>query len=90
MKAEEHNFKGLIINGFIGLFINLILIPLFIVLVLYFYGETNYICAPLTIVLFIAFILMLPGYISQEPNETRSWYFLENTKAHSHKQGFIG
>lgn len=36
MKAEEHNFKGLIINGFIGLFINLILIPLFIVLVLYF------------------------------------------------------
>lgn len=90
MKAEEHNFKGLIINGFIGLFINLILIPLFIVLVLYFYGETNYICAPLTIVLFIAFILMLPGYISQEPNETRVMVFLENTKAHSRKQGFIG
>ena len=48
MKAEEHNFKGLIINGFIGLFINLILIPLFIVLVLYFYEETKVTVSPMT------------------------------------------
>ena len=88
MKAEEHNFKGLIINGFIGLFINLILIPLFIVLVLYFYGETNYICAPLTIVLFIAFILMLPGYISQEPNETRVMVFFGKYEGTFTQTGF--
>ena len=83
MEAKELNFNGFKMNGFLGLFIHLIVLPALI-----FFGFIT--CVPTAIVagiLCIVWCIMFAGYMQLEPNEARA---MVNTKGHLKKQAFSG
>ena len=66
METKELNFKGFKMNGFLGLFVHLIVLPALI-----FFGFIT--CVPTAIVsgiLCIVWLIMFAGYMQLEPNES--------------------
>ncbi len=73
---HEYEYGGLCVNGFAMIFFTFILIPLLIVATLLLGGEDNLIWTiPISVLLFIIFILGCVGYFVQEPNEARVMIF---------------
>ena len=78
METKELNFKGFKMNGFLGLFVHLIVLPALI-----FFGFIT--CVPTAIVsgiLCIVWLIMFAGYNRMKPG---LWCFLVSTKVHSRK-----
>lgn len=88
METKETKFNGMVINGFMALLLNLVVIPLLIFLSFWFFLDTLWVIVPLAFVLVMAFVLMLPGYVSQEPNEARVMVFLGKYKGTFERTGF--
>lgn len=80
MKTNETSFNGMVINGFVALFINLLLLPVLAFMSLVFFGDMPVLSLFLLGVLSFVFVLMLPGYFSQEPNEARVMVFFGKYK----------
>lgn len=80
MKTNETSFNGMVINGFVALFINLLLLPVLAFMSLVFFGNMPVLSLFLLGVLSFVFVLMLPGYFSQEPNEARVMVFFGKYK----------
>ena len=74
MKTNEVIFNGMKVNGFLALFINLVVIPALAVLTIYYAGSLV-VLIPVLVVLALAFFIMMAGYFSQEPNEARVMVF---------------
>ena len=74
MEAREKNYSGMKMNGFLALFVNLLVIPALAVLCVYLTNGSVAVIAPV-VVLTLAFFIMLAGYFSQEPNEARVMVF---------------
>ena len=85
MEAKELNFNGFKMNGFLGLFIHLIVLPALI-----FFGFTT--CVPTAVVagiLCIVWCIMFAGYMQLEPNEARAMVFFGKYKGTFKETGFF-
>lgn len=88
MEAKEFSYNGMLINGFMALFLNLLVLPALIALDLFLWKDILYISIPIFIVLTLIFVFMLPGYFSQEPNEARVMVFFGKYEGTFTKTGF--
>lgn len=85
MDTKELKYDGAAVNGFLALFINLIVLPLLAVLSFMLSGGSI-----LLLLLFIVLaVLMIPGYFSQEPNEARLMVFFGSYKGTFIDNGFF-
>lgn len=85
MDTKELKYDGAAVNGFLALFINLIVLPLLAVLSFMLSGGSI-----LLLLLFIVLaVLMIPGYFSQEPNEARLMVFFGSYKGTFTDNGFF-
>ena len=89
MENKEFNFTGKTYNGFAALFVNLVVLPLLMGLP-FLLGENYYaLCAINAGFWFIWFFIMMAGYISQEPGETRVMVFFGKYKGTFSETGFF-
>lgn len=88
MDAKEFKYNDVVINGFMALFLNLLILPALLVMS-YFLFKGSIILFFL-IVLFLGLAaLMIPGYFSQEPNEARAMVFFGKYKGTFTETGFF-
>lgn len=89
MENKEFNFAGKAHNGFAALFVNLVVLPLLMGLP-FLLGEAYLIpCIINAAVWGIWFFIMMAGYISQEPGETRVMVFFGKYKGTFSETGFF-
>lgn len=90
MKTTESSYEGLLINGFWMLFIQIIIIPALTILNFIFLDNEELLWAAISIfiILLLLFILILPGYFSQEPNEARVMVFFGKYEGTCKNTGF--
>ena len=87
---KDYTFKGLTINGYVLLVINILVIPGIITAIALLYCSQIYVptWAILSfVILGISFFLMLCGYIMLEPNEARAMLFFGKYKGSFTKTG---
>ena len=75
MEAKEKTYNGMLMNGFLALLVNLVVLPVLGFLTLYYLMEPLWFSIPIMVILSLAFFIMLAGYFSQEPNEARVMVF---------------
>ena len=88
METKEKTYNGLVINGFSAILFNLVMLPALAVLNFYLLEEVVWLAVPILLVLILAFVLMLPGYFSQEPNEARVMVFFGKYEGTFKRTGF--
>ncbi len=88
--SKEYEFKGMCVNGFAMLAVELIVIPLVAVLPFFVFGL-NMIWAPvaLAIILFAVWVIMLCGFFTQQPNQSRVMIFFGKYRGTFHGTGFF-
>ena len=78
----------MVINGFSAILFNLVMLPALAFLNFYLLEEVVWLAVPILLVLILAFVLMLPGYFSQEPNEARLMVFFGKYEGTFKRTGF--
>ena len=89
METKEMSYNELVINGFMALFFNLVMLPALVFLNFLIFGQLPWLSIPVLYVLVFLFVLMLPGYFSQEPNEARVMVFFGEYKGTFKNTGFF-
>ena len=75
MEAKERIYNGMLMNGFLALLVNLVVLPVLAFLTMYYMMDVTWFSIPVMIVLALVFFIMFAGYFSQEPNEARVMVF---------------
>lgn len=88
MESKEKTYNGMVINGFVAILFNLVMLPTLAFLSFYLLEEIVWLAVPVLLVFILAFVLMLPGYFSQEPNEARVMVFFGKYEGTFKKTGF--
>ena len=89
MEAKEKSYNGMLMNGFLALVVNLVVIPLLAYLDIYYLaGNINWIAIPVFVILALTFFIMMAGYFSQEPNEARVMVFFGKYEGTFKETGF--
>ncbi|WP_270535694.1 SPFH domain-containing protein [Phocaeicola massiliensis] len=88
METKEKTYNGMVINGFFAILFNLVMLPALAFLNFYLLEEVVWLAVPILLVLILAFVLMLPGYFSQEPNEARVMVFFGKYEGTFKRTGF--
>ena len=88
MEAKERTYNGMLMNGFLALVINLIVIPVLAFLVIYYMMDIAWFSIPVVMVLALAFFIMFAGYFSQEPSEARVMVFFGKYEGTFKETGF--
>ena len=88
MESKEKTYNGMVINGFVAILFNLVMLPALAFLSFYLLEEIVWLAVPVLLVLILAFVLLLPGYFSQEPNEARVMVFFGKYEGTFKKTGF--
>lgn len=88
MGTKEKTYNGMVINGFSAILFNLVMLPALAFLNFYLLEEVVWLAVPILLVLILAFVLMLPGYFSQEPNEARVMVFFGKYEGTFKRTGF--
>lgn len=78
----------MVINGFSAILFNLVMLPALAFLNFYLLEEVVWLAVPILLVLILAFVLMLPEYFSQEPNEARVMVFFGKYEGTFKRTGF--
>ena len=78
----------MVINGFSAILFNLVMLPALAFLNFYLLEEVVWLAVPILLVLILAFVLMLPGYFSQEPNDARVMVFFGKYEGTFKRTGF--
>ena len=89
MNTKEFQYQGMLVNGFLMLFLNLLVIPALIVSSFLVFGSESAVTIAATVLLSILFILITPGYFSQEPNEARVMVFFGKYEGTFTSTGFF-
>ena len=89
METKEMSYNELVINGFMALFFNLVMLPALVFLNFLIFGQLPWLSIPVLFMLVLLFMLMLPGYFSQEPNEARVMVFFGEYKGTFKNTGFF-
>jgi regulator of protease activity HflC (stomatin/prohibitin superfamily) len=79
----------MLVNGFLMLFLNLLVIPALVVSSFLVFGSESAVTIAATVLLSILFILITPGYFSQEPNEARVMVFFGKYEGTFTSTGFF-
>lgn len=85
---KRKNLQRMVINGFSAILFNLVMLPALAFLNFYLLEEVVWLAVPILLVLILAFVLMLPGYFSQEPNEARVMVFFGKYEGTFKRTGF--
>ena len=88
MEAKERIYNGMLMNGFLALVINLIVLPVLAFLVIYYMMDIAWFSIPAIMILALAFFIMFAGYFSQEPNEARVMVFFGKYEGTFKETGF--
>lgn len=88
MESKEKTYNGMVVNGFVAILFNLVMLPALAFLSFYLLEEIVWLAVPVLLVFILAFVLMLPGYFSQEPNEARVMVFFGKYEGTFKKTGF--
>ena len=88
METKEKTYNGMVINGFSAILFNLVMLPALAFLNFYLLEEVVWLAVPILLVLILAFVLLLPGYFSQEPNEARVMVFFGKYEGTFKRTGF--
>lgn len=88
MNTKEFQYNDLIINGFVALFLHLIILPILVATCFSLLMGSIFLFVFL-VLFFAVFILMIPGYFSQEPNEARAMVFFGQYKGTFTQTGFF-
>ena len=75
MEAKERIYNGMLMNGFLALLVNLVVLPVLAFLTMYYMMDVTWFSIPVMIILSLVFFIMFAGYFSQEPNEARVMVF---------------
>lgn len=87
---NETDYSGAVINGFLMLIINFIIIPLMIVFDLILFIDSNpAVALCVAIPLAVLFIICWVGYFTQEPNEARVMIFFGKYRGTFRRVGFF-
>ena len=78
----------MVINGFSAILFNLVMLPALAFLNFYLLEEVVWLAVLILLVLILAFVLMLAGYFSQEPNEARVMVFFGKYEGTFKRTGF--
>ena len=89
MNTKEFQYQGMLVNGFLMLFLNLLVIPALVVSSFLVFGSESAVPIAATVLLSILFILITPGYFSQEPNEARVMVFFGKYEGTFTSTGFF-
>lgn len=89
MNTKEFQYQGMLVNGFLMLFFNLLVIPAVVVSSFLVFGSESAVTIAATVLLSILFILITPGYFSQEPNEARVMVFFGKYEGTFTSTGFF-
>lgn len=89
MNTKEFQYQGMLVNGFLMLFLNLLVIPALVVSSFLVFGSESAVTIAATVLLSILFILITPGYFSQEPNEARVMVFFGKYEGTFTSTGFF-
>ena len=89
MNTKEFQYQGMLVNGFLMLFLNLLVIPALVVSSFLVFGSESAVTSAATVLLSILFILITPGYFSQEPNEARVMVFFGKYEGTFTSTGFF-
>ncbi|WP_276962315.1 SPFH domain-containing protein [Bacteroides graminisolvens] len=89
MNTKEFQYQGMLVNGFLMLFLNLLVIPALVVSCFLVFGSESAVTIAATVLLSILFILITPGYFSQEPNEARVMVFFGKYEGTFTSTGFF-
>ena len=89
MNTKEFQYQGMLVNGFLMLFLNLLGIPALVVSSFLVFGSESAVTIAATVLLSILFILITPGYFSQEPNEARVMVFFGKYEGTFTSTGFF-
>ena len=73
MGTKERTYQGMLMNGFLALFVNLVVIPALAVFCVWLTNGSPWVLVPV-VILVLAFFIMLAGYFSNEPNEANTYY----------------
>ena len=88
MITKEIKYDDAVVNGFLALFLNLIVLPLLVVVSFMLFKGSIIMFFLLLLFLALA-VLMIPGYFSQEPNEARVMVFFGKYKGTFTETGFF-
>lgn len=88
MEAKERTYNGMLMNGFLALLINLVVLPVLAFLTIYYMMDVVWFSIPAMIILSLAFFIMLAGYFSNEPNEARVMVFFGKYEGTFKETGF--
>ena len=88
METKEKEFKGLVINGFVALFIIFALLGLSIYGLVHFIQINNTLGIVASITVGFLFLVSLFGLRMQEPNEAMAMLFFGNYRGTFNKTGF--
>ena len=86
METKECGFSGFKMNGFLALFLHLVVLTAVIIFGFIISVPTLILSVCLCLVWFI----MFAGYMELEPNEARAMVFLANIKGRSRRPAFSG
>ncbi|WP_308764309.1 SPFH domain-containing protein [uncultured Bacteroides sp.] len=89
MNTKEFQYQGMLVNGFLMLFLYLLVIPALVVSSFLVFGSESAVTIAATVLLSILFILITPGYFSQEPNEARVMVFFGKYEGTFTSTGFF-
>ena len=88
MEAKERIYNGMLMNGFLALLMNLVVLPVLAFLTMYYMLDVTWFSIPVMIILSLAFFIMFAGYFSQEPNEARVMVFFGKYEGTFKETGF--
>ena len=87
MNTKEIAYNGMVVNGFIALLFNLVLLPILGAFVV-FNLKMIALMVPVLAVITLTFFIMFLGYFSQEPNEARVMVFFGKYEGTFKETGF--
>ena len=88
VEAQERIYNGMLMNGFLALLVNLVVLPVLAFLTMYYMMDVTWFSIPVMIILSLVFFIMFAGYFSQEPNEARVMVFFGKYEGTFKETGF--
>ena len=88
MEVKERIYNGMLMNGFLALLVNLVVLPVLAFLTMYYMMDVTWFSIPVMIILSLVFFFMFAGYFSQEPNEARVMVFFGKYEGTFKETGF--
>ena len=88
MEAKERIYNGMLMNGFLALLVNLVVLPVLAFLTMYYMMDVTWFSIPVMIILSLVFFIMFAGHFSQEPNEARVMVFFGKYEGTFKETGF--